>query len=138
MSRTFELKSPLAPTLIFSQASLNESVSGLFEYEIEAVGKMQSLEPKALLGKAITISQDLGKDGGSRFFNGYCTRLEQIGPATPSFFSFRLSVRPWLWFLSRRSDSRIFQNKSVPDILKAVFEEEIGRASCRERVCSTV
>jgi type VI secretion system secreted protein VgrG len=124
MSRTFELKSPLAPQLIFSQASLNESVSGLFEYEIEAVSKLQSLEPKALLGKAITISQDLGLGAGTRFFSGYCTRLAQTGSVTPGFFSFRLSVRPWLWFLSRRSDSRIFQNKSVPEVLKEVFEEE--------------
>jgi len=32
-------------------------------------------------------------------------------------------VVPWLWFLTRASDCRIFQQKSVPDIIKSVFRE---------------
>jgi type VI secretion system secreted protein VgrG len=30
---------------------------------------------------------------------------------------------PWLWLLTLKSESRIFQNKSVVDIIKAVFDE---------------
>jgi type VI secretion system secreted protein VgrG len=32
-------------------------------------------------------------------------------------------VVPWVWFLTRTSDCRIFQQKSVPDIIKSVFRE---------------
>ncbi len=32
------------------------------------------------------------------------------------------TVRPWLWFLSRTADCRIFQELTVPDIVKQVFE----------------
>lgn len=126
MLNVFSLKSPLGPKLIFSQATLDESVSGLFDYQIEAVSRLQSLDPKTLLGKAMTIVREVDEGAApfERLFSGYCTRLEQTGVATPGFFSYRLSVRPWLWFLSRSSDSRIFQNKSVPDVLKAVFAEE--------------
>ncbi|HEX9857359.1 MAG TPA: type VI secretion system tip protein TssI/VgrG, partial [Paracoccaceae bacterium] len=34
---------------------------------------------------------------------------------------FRIRLQPWLWFLSLRTDNRIFQNKSVIDIIEEVF-----------------
>ncbi len=30
---------------------------------------------------------------------------------------------PWLWFLTRTADCRIFQNKKVPDIIQKVFKD---------------
>ena len=30
---------------------------------------------------------------------------------------------PWLWFLTRTADCRIFQNKSVPDIIEQIFKD---------------
>ena len=30
---------------------------------------------------------------------------------------------PWLWFLTRTADCRIFQSKSVPDIIKGIFRD---------------
>jgi type VI secretion system secreted protein VgrG len=32
-------------------------------------------------------------------------------------------VHPWLWFLTRQSNSRIFQNMTVPEIVASVFKE---------------
>jgi type VI secretion system secreted protein VgrG len=32
-------------------------------------------------------------------------------------------VRPWLWFLTRTADCRIFQDMKVPDIIKKVFDD---------------
>jgi type VI secretion system secreted protein VgrG len=34
---------------------------------------------------------------------------------------FNPTVHPWLWFLTRCADCRIFQQKKVPDIIKEVF-----------------
>jgi type VI secretion system secreted protein VgrG len=36
---------------------------------------------------------------------------------------YRATVRPWLWYLTRTSDCKIFQNKSVVDILEEVFAD---------------
>src|SRR5690606_5191972 len=38
-------------------------------------------------------------------------------------FAYRLVLRPWLWLLSRTEDCRIFSSKSVPDIIREVFED---------------
>ena len=34
---------------------------------------------------------------------------------------YHATVRPWLWFLTRTADCRIFQEQTVPDIIKEVF-----------------
>ena len=34
-----------------------------------------------------------------------------------------MTLKPWLWLLSRTSDCRVFQEMTVPDIVKAVFED---------------
>ena len=39
------------------------------------------------------------------------------------YHRYRAEVRPWLWFLSRTSDCRIFQEMTVPDIIKKVFAD---------------
>ena len=33
------------------------------------------------------------------------------------------TVHPWLWFLSRTADCRIFQEMTVPDIVKKIFSD---------------
>ena len=73
-----------------------------------------------MLGKPIRVSLELA-GGGARFFNGYCSRISQ-GNRDELFTRYRLEVVPALWFLSKNVQTRIFQQKSVPDILKKVLE----------------
>ncbi|MGS0757211.1 type VI secretion system Vgr family protein, partial [Roseateles sp. GG27B] len=54
--------------------------------------------------------------------NGVVTRFEQ-GGTTGRFDTYRIELRPWLWQLTLGADCRIFQDKTVVDILKAVFAE---------------
>ena len=37
--------------------------------------------------------------------------------------SWRLQLRPWLWQLTRRSDNRIYQNQTVPQIVEKILRE---------------
>ena len=39
-------------------------------------------------------------------------------------FAYHATVRPWLWFLTLRSNCRIFQHKKVPDIIRQVFSDQ--------------
>lgn len=41
---------------------------------------------------------------------------------------FRLTLRPWLWFLGLRRNNRIFQNLSVVEIIEQVFADHRGAA----------
>jgi type VI secretion system secreted protein VgrG len=40
------------------------------------------------------------------------------------YHAYHATVHPWLWFLTRSADCRIFQNKTVPDIIKEVLKEQ--------------
>src|SRR5262249_38135762 len=53
-------------------------------------------------------------------FHGICCRVSQ-GESDPTFTDYRLELVPKFWLLTKRAQSRIFQHKSVLDILKEVL-----------------
>src|SRR5205823_7880504 len=78
-----------------------------------------------MLGQAVTVRLELPA-GGTRFVNGIVSRFSQgaevRGPAGDATFTrCRAEVVPKLWLLGRQARSRIFQQKSVHDILKEVL-----------------
>ncbi len=50
------------------------------------------------------------------------TELIEAGKTGVTLAIYRATLVPWMWFLTCRQDSRIFQNKSVPDIIQEVFK----------------
>jgi type VI secretion system secreted protein VgrG len=57
-----------------------------------------------------------------RHFNGYVTDFS-LAESIGSYARYVITVRPWLWLLSRTSNCRIFQNMTVPEIIKQVFRD---------------
>src|SRR4029077_17464264 len=47
----------------------------------------------------------------------------QKGEVTTHFASYSVELVPWLWLLSLRSNCRIYQNLTVPEVIEAVFED---------------
>ncbi|MFC3146434.1 type VI secretion system Vgr family protein [Piscinibacterium candidicorallinum] len=45
--------------------------------------------------------------------------IDQLG----RYSRYEVELRPWLWFLSLTTDSRIFQDQTIPEILQAVFAD---------------
>jgi type VI secretion system secreted protein VgrG len=120
MARVIELTTPLGKdVLLFRAMRGHEELGRLFAYEVSALSVRPDINPGELLGKDITVTIEL-RGGGSRAWNGHVTRFAQ-GAMLGRFHAYRMIVRPWLWFLTRRTDCRIFQDKTVPDIVKDVF-----------------
>ena len=112
---------PLGPdVLLLRSFDGEEEVSRPFHFRL----MMQTLNGTAvafdrLLGQKVTVRLDL--DGGrERYFSGVCS---QVGEGVPdhTFTPYRLEIVPRLWLLSRSAQSRIFQQVTVPQILKQVF-----------------
>ena len=120
MSVPITLKSPLlAKDLMFESMTASAGLSMLGEMQLGLVSEKADLKPEDLLGKPMTVSVAL-PDDKMRHFHGYVTRFG-IGARRGRYFGYQASVRPWLWFLTRTADCRIFQEQSVPDIVKTVF-----------------
>lgn len=122
MSPSIVLSSPLPPAdLLFESMTATVGLSALGEIQLHLLSEKPDLKPEDLLGKPVTVQIQL-RDATKRFVNGYVTRFG-IGAHRGRYFAYQATVHPWLWFLTRTSDCRIFQNETVPDIVKEIFQD---------------
>lgn len=122
-NRPVQITTPLGEdVLLFYRMNGNEQLSGLFEYEVELLSEKPDINPENLLGKNVTISLALPNDQ-HRYFNAYVTRFGHYD-YRDDYAIYRATLRPWLWFLSRAANCRIFQNKSTPEIIKQVLADQ--------------
>lgn len=112
---------PLEGVLAFRQMFGTEGISSLFEFECELVAESYSLDLQQLLGKSLTI--EIESSCGSRFLDGQITKCNLVGRENNSsrYYIYRATVRPWLWYLTQTSDYKIFQQKTIPDVIREVL-----------------
>ena len=103
----------------------HEELSQPFHLQVELLTSKPDLNFDKLLGDAVCLRYQWGVRGKERFFHGHINHLEEAG-VDHSFIVYRATIVPWLWFLSRTHDCRIFQNQSVPDIVAKIFSELPG------------
>ena len=120
--RLLILETPLGKDVLLLQELRGfEGVSRLFSYELDLLAyENPSIVFKNLVGQKVSISLQL-PDGSSRYISGYVSRFTQGETDERLFTHYRIQVVPWLWFLTRQADCRIFQNMAVPDIISQVF-----------------
>lgn len=121
-SRLAKITSPLGPdVLLLNEMGGDEELGRLFSYELQLNSLDANIDLNQLLGKPMSVSLQLA-DGGERYFHGLVARCSQ-NIDQGQFASYQVTLRPWLWLLSRTSDCRIFQNLSIPQIIKQVFRD---------------
>jgi type VI secretion system secreted protein VgrG len=121
-TRRIAIATPLgADVLLLSSFRGEEGVSRLFHFDVELLSENDSVDFDALVGKNVTIRISLA-DGSDRYINGQVSRFSQAG-RDATFTTYQAEVVPWLWFLTRTSDCRIFQNKKTPDIIQQIFND---------------
>lgn len=98
-----------------------ERVSGLFELSASMQSEDGALDFTKIVGKSVTITVMLA-DGTSRYINGIVSKFVQSG-GDVTFSNYHAEIRPWLWMLTMSYDCRVFQNKSVVDIVTGLFTE---------------
>src|SRR5262249_21136519 len=125
--RLMKLTTPLgADKLLLEKLTGFEAISELFRFELDVLAPQS--DPVAfdqLLGRSAAVAIQLpGKS--SRYLNGIVRRLSEGGfvpgpRGEATFLRYRLELVPKPWLLTLCSQSRIFEQMSVPDILKAVL-----------------
>lgn len=107
--------------LLLTSFTGHEDMSRLFHFELELLSESDSLDAKQIVGKQVSFFVNF-PDDSPRYFNGYVSRFSFVG-TDDRLSHYHATVVPWLWFLTRKSDCRIFQNKSVKDIVKQIFDD---------------
>ena len=108
---------------LFEQMTGTETLGRLFEYHLEVLSTDPNIDFDKILGENITLRLELIEEGSTRYLNGYACQFEQT-EATGIYARYRLTLRPWLWFLTRTADCRIFQNQTVPEIVEQVIKDQ--------------
>ncbi len=118
----FFLNTPLLgdDTLIVESFGGTEEISHLYSFVVEVKSHRTSLSLDALVGKHVTLGITLG-DYRKRYISGYVRRFVQPS-SREDLNHYRVEIVPWLWFLTQRSDCRIFQEKTALEIIKEVFD----------------
>jgi type VI secretion system secreted protein VgrG len=99
-----------------------EALSEPFRFEVEF--ELPAHEPvpfHRLLGHDLTLLLRL-EESPDRLINGVVEELEE-DPSEKSFRRCRATLVPRFALLAHRHQSRVFQGKSVPEMLQAVLEE---------------
>jgi type VI secretion system secreted protein VgrG len=114
---------------------VEEELGRPFTFRVELYSEERDVQASKMLGKGVTISVEL-PTGGQRHFHGLVSQFVNLGDFA-GYQVYEVILRPWLWFLSRTSDCRIFQQKSVPDILEDVFRTKNGFSDFRRALSGT-
>ncbi|HEV7377849.1 MAG TPA: type VI secretion system tip protein TssI/VgrG [Pyrinomonadaceae bacterium] len=107
--------------LLLKAVSGEEQISGLFNFQLEMVSEDQKLDFSAIVGKQVTVTLLLN-DGTKRYINGVVGRFMQEDSSV-RLTTYYADIHPWLWMLTKTRDCRIFQNKTIPQIIKSVFDD---------------
>jgi len=119
-NRELEIATPLGKdVLLLTSMSGTEQLGRPFEYQLELASEDHQIKYADIVGQNVTIRLNLSGDK-TRYFNGFVSRFTQTLPVG-RLARYRATVVPWLWFLTRTADCRIFQNMTVPEIIKKVF-----------------
>src|SRR5262245_19842102 len=111
-TRPIAVTTPLATdTLLLTGFSGQEGISRLFEFQLELQAENgEDVAFDKLLGQSISVRLNL--PSGKRYFHGMCNRVSQ-GGSDNQFTNYQVGIVPKLWLLTRRAQSRIFQQQNV-------------------------
>ncbi len=127
-NRLLSIETPLGEDfLLLNKLKVTEGISSLFEIDVELLYDEENDDAKdvtqidiqKILGQTVTVIYHQ-QDETERKYMGMVNRFTQIG-RRQKFSYYSVRIVPSIWRLTQIFQSRIFQRKSVPDILAEVF-----------------
>jgi type VI secretion system secreted protein VgrG len=133
-NRSIAIATPLGKDkLLLKTVTVTDQLGKPFQIKAELLSDEPAVDFLKILGKGVTIRWRMPEQGGEekkRFFSGYVSSFIQL-PRAEGFYRYEARIVPWLWFLTRTADCRIFhsamsgppEEMTVPGIIKKVFKD---------------
>lgn len=120
-NRLISISSPLPKDeLLLMSFDGMEYISDLFEYNLEVLSSNHSIKANQLIGKTVKVTI---QNKQKRTFHGYVSQFVYGEIKADNLRVYKLKVVPWLWFLSKTNNHRMFQEMSTKDIVSQVFRD---------------
>jgi type VI secretion system secreted protein VgrG len=134
-NRLIAIHTPLGKDVLLLQGfSGREAVSRLFHFSADLVSENHAICSKDIVGKRATVSLKVPHNG-ARYWNGCVSRFAFVG-RDDRFSHYRAEIVPWLWFLTRTADCEIFQQKTIPEIVKKACND-LGYQDLQDKTQAT-
>lgn len=120
--RLLKLTTPLGENMLLPQRVIAHARLGRsYEYTMDCLSGQEHIELKQLIAQGVTLwIRQL--DESYEPVHGYVHTIKRLG-SDGELMSCQLTLAPWLHFLKFRRDARIWQDKTVHDILSDVFRQ---------------
>ena len=138
MARNVSVNCPAIPlmgqeaALRFVKIQGRENVCELFRYTLD-LKTPDELNPVFLPAGSLELKSFIGQEISVEFYTGKMSRAKRqinalisnagIVRSEGRHLVYRLTLRPWLWLATRTADFKIFQDKSVVEILDEVLKD---------------
>ena len=107
--------------LLLESIEGKEEIAKGFKYTLGLLAKDPGIAAAKLIRTPMTVTIHLS-NGSDREITGLVSRFVQLDQAE-GLTVYEAEIRPWFWFLSLTSDYRVWQNLTVPEIVKTVCSE---------------
>jgi len=116
------VESPLGEgVLLFLSMSAREALGRPFSYTVDVLADDDTLDFSKLLGQVMTVELEIDLLM-TREFSGYVTEIGLVGELG-RYVRYRVQLRPWLSLLGNTSNSRIFQDQTVLEVIEQIFRD---------------
>ena len=105
--------------LLVEAFSADDSVQGVGPRDVIVLSTNSMVDLPSLMGQRAGLTASLA-DGSRTTFYGEITQVAMLG-SEGGLARFRLRLTPWLWRLSQVRNSRVWQDKTVIEIVDDVF-----------------
>lgn len=120
VTRFIAIETPLgADKLLLTSFTGQERISDHFEFTAETLSSDLAIKADSLMGKEVTVHI---RGTRKKVFHGFVNTFKAGEIQSHNLRKYTLTIVPWLWFLKRTENRRIFQNKDTKEIIKAVFD----------------
>ncbi|KYF94236.1 type IV secretion protein Rhs [Sorangium cellulosum] len=107
--------------------AIQEAISSLFTVSVWARSRNESLDLDSIVGKAAALRVVSGYKwallGGARYWTGVCSYMEQAQAEPTGLSTYYLRIVPRAWLMTQRRGYRIYQHRSIPDIVDELLGE---------------
>jgi len=121
-NRLMSFTSPLgADVLLPERLTGFEGVSELFCYKLDLLADVNTaVNPTQIVGKRVCVSILTDDSGTQRFINGIVSSFEMM-TGDQELNRYLATIVPSLWTLTLNKNTRVFQNKTVIDVIQQVL-----------------
>lgn len=124
-TRLLSLTCDHAPGLDVRSFHVTERVSGLYTADVVVVTPDRNLPLATMTGARAEL--EISTDEATRRWRGICASATQLQTSESAsgvaLSTYRLRVVPELWLLGHRTNHRLFQHQSIPEIVTALLDD---------------